>query len=79
MMARSEKPDLTVRTFISPRHTTCYLEAGPVDRPLMIFLHGWPQIELMGARSSKPSRPKAGGALHRSKAILNRPIENSSR
>ena len=34
-------------TFSSPRHTTRYWEAGPADGPLMIFLHGWPQIGLM--------------------------------
>jgi pimeloyl-ACP methyl ester carboxylesterase len=38
---------LAVRTFRSPRHTTCYWEAGPIDGPLMIFLHGWPGIGLM--------------------------------
>jgi pimeloyl-ACP methyl ester carboxylesterase len=38
---------LTVRTFNSPRHTTRYWEAGPVDGPLMIFVHGWPEIGLM--------------------------------
>ncbi|HMH13765.1 MAG TPA: alpha/beta hydrolase [Edaphobacter sp.] len=46
-MTRSQKPNLTVRTFSSPRHTTLYLEAGPVDGPVMIFLHGWPEIGLM--------------------------------
>ena len=40
-------PTLIARTFRSPRHTTRYWEAGPVDGPLMIFLHGWPQIGLM--------------------------------
>src|ERR1700743_1557446 len=40
-------PNLSVNTFSSPRHTTRYLEAGPIDGPLMIFLHGWPQIGLM--------------------------------
>ncbi len=34
-------------TFSSPRHTTRYWEAGPTDGPLMIFLHGWPEIGLM--------------------------------
>jgi pimeloyl-ACP methyl ester carboxylesterase len=38
---------LTARTFSSPRHTTRYWEAGPVGGPLMIFLHGWPEIGLM--------------------------------
>ncbi len=38
---------LTARSFRSPRHNTCYWEAGPADGPLMIFLHGWPEIGLM--------------------------------
>jgi pimeloyl-ACP methyl ester carboxylesterase len=38
---------LASHNFHSPRHTTHYLEAGPSDGPLMIFLHGWPQIGLM--------------------------------
>jgi pimeloyl-ACP methyl ester carboxylesterase len=37
----------TARTFSSLRHTTRYWEAGPIDGPLMIFLHGWPEIGLM--------------------------------
>ena len=46
-MNNSEEPNLTIRTFTSPRHTTRYLEAGPANGPLMLFLHGWPQIGLM--------------------------------
>jgi pimeloyl-ACP methyl ester carboxylesterase len=38
---------LTSRTFSSLRHTTHYWEAGPTDGPLMIFLHGWPEIGRM--------------------------------
>jgi pimeloyl-ACP methyl ester carboxylesterase len=38
---------MTARTFSSPRHTTRYWEGGPVDGPVMIFLHGWPEIGLM--------------------------------
>jgi pimeloyl-ACP methyl ester carboxylesterase len=34
-------------TFTSSRHTTHYWEAGPANGPLMIFLHGWPEIGLM--------------------------------
>jgi len=33
---------LLERTFSTPRHTTHYIECGPADGPLMIFLHGWP-------------------------------------
>jgi pimeloyl-ACP methyl ester carboxylesterase len=46
-MSRSQNLNLTTHTFSSPRHTTSYLEAGPANGPLMIFLHGWPQIGLM--------------------------------
>jgi pimeloyl-ACP methyl ester carboxylesterase len=38
---------LTAHSFRSPRHTTRYWESGPVDGPLMIFLHGWPEIALI--------------------------------
>ncbi len=38
---------LVSRTFSTPRHTTHYIECGPVDGPLMIFLHGWPELSLM--------------------------------
>ena len=43
------KPSLTLasRTFSTPRHTTHYLECGPTDGPLMMFLHGWPEIGLV--------------------------------
>ena len=38
---------LTSHSFSSPRHTTRYWEAGPTDGPLMLFVHGWPEIGLM--------------------------------
>ncbi|MCS0606279.1 MFS transporter [Streptomyces sp. LP11] len=40
-------PALASRTFSTPRQTTHYLECGPADGPLMIFLHGWPGIGLL--------------------------------
>ena len=38
---------LTDTTFSSRRHTTHYRKAGPGGGPLMIFLHGWPEIGLV--------------------------------
>ena len=38
---------LASRTFATPRHATSYMEHGPADGPLMIFLHGWPSLGLM--------------------------------
>ena len=33
-------------TFSSPRHTTHYLHAGDAANPLVIFVHGWPELSL---------------------------------
>lgn len=30
----------------SQRHTTHYLATGPIDGPLIIFVHGWPELSL---------------------------------
>jgi pimeloyl-ACP methyl ester carboxylesterase len=38
---------MTLNTFVSPRHTTRYWECGPAKGPLLIFLHGWPEIGLV--------------------------------
>lgn len=35
------------KTFRTARHTTHYLELGPADGPLMMFLHGWPEVGLI--------------------------------
>lgn len=43
----SSSAPLTSAILGSPRHTTHYWHAGPADGPLMIFLHGWPEIGLM--------------------------------
>jgi len=45
--APEKSPALINHTFTSPRHTTHYWEAGSADGPLMIFVHGWPEIGLM--------------------------------
>lgn len=38
---------LVSHTFSTARHTTHYLETGPANGPLMIFLHGWPELSLI--------------------------------
>jgi soluble epoxide hydrolase / lipid-phosphate phosphatase len=35
---------ITEHTTKTTRHTTFYLAAGPVSGPLVIFLHGWPEL-----------------------------------
>ena len=38
---------LTHRTIETARHRTAWVEAGPADGPLLIFIHGWPEIGLL--------------------------------
>ena len=38
---------LVSRTLSTLRQTTHYIESGSVDGPLMIFLHGWPELSLI--------------------------------
>ena len=40
-------PALTRQTHTSARHTTAYIESGPVDGPLVVLLHGWPSTGLI--------------------------------
>ncbi len=35
------------KTVETDRHRTAFIEAGPRDGPLMIFLHGWPELGLI--------------------------------
>ncbi len=35
------------RRLETARHRTAYLEAGPTDGPLLIFVHGWPELGLV--------------------------------
>src|SRR5689334_17958375 len=37
---------VTENTLETSRHTTFYLACGPEDGPLMIFVHGWPELSL---------------------------------
>ena len=45
--AGEKAPLVTSHTFTSKRTTTHYWEAGPSDGPLLIFVHGWPEIGLV--------------------------------
>ncbi len=38
---------LQSHSFSTARHTTHYVESGPTDGPLMIFVHGWPGLSVM--------------------------------
>lgn len=38
---------LAAHSVVTPRHTTHYVECGPADGPLLIFLHGWPSLGVM--------------------------------
>ncbi|QWT22032.1 alpha/beta hydrolase [Bacillus sp. NP157] len=40
-------PRLVPQRLKTARHSTFYWETGPADGPLMVFIHGWPQIGLM--------------------------------
>src|SRR5262245_5404485 len=37
---------VTEHTVRSDSHTTFYLAAGPLDGPLIIFVHGWPELAI---------------------------------
>jgi pimeloyl-ACP methyl ester carboxylesterase len=37
---------ITEHTLKTARHTTFYLAAGPEDGPLVIFVHGWPELSI---------------------------------
>ena len=43
-------PDLRWGVVETARHRSAYLEAGPGDGPLMIFVHGWPGLGLIWRR-----------------------------
>jgi pimeloyl-ACP methyl ester carboxylesterase/predicted MFS family arabinose efflux permease len=40
-------PVLVSRCVTTPRHRTHYLDAGPADGPLVVFVHGWPGLGVM--------------------------------
>ena len=38
------------KTMETPRHCTAWIEVGPEHGPLMIFIHGWPELGLVWRR-----------------------------
>jgi len=38
--------EVTEHTIKSARHTTGYLACGAPEAPLLIFVHGWPELSL---------------------------------
>jgi pimeloyl-ACP methyl ester carboxylesterase len=45
MLRKFEMP-ITEHTAKTERHTTFYLAAGPESGPLIIFVHGWPELSI---------------------------------
>jgi hypothetical protein len=43
----AESARFAIRRLATARHATTYLDAGPADGPLMIFVHGWPELSLV--------------------------------
>lgn len=46
-MTQQPQPVLASHNFSTARHTTHYITCGPEDGPLMVFVHGWPELAVM--------------------------------
>jgi pimeloyl-ACP methyl ester carboxylesterase len=46
------------------RHRTAWLEAGSADGPLMVFIHGWPELGLVWWEQLEHFASAGGGASH---------------
>ena len=66
--------DITSHFARSARHTTHYLAAGPEDGPLLIFVHGWPEL----SRSWRHQLPVFGALGYRAIAADMRGYGQSS-
>ncbi|KAK5223356.1 hypothetical protein LTR47_010203 [Exophiala xenobiotica] len=77
-MTKISRHDFTHDTIRSPFKTISYLEAGPSDGPLMIFVHGWPAVAAtwraqittfagLGFHVVAPDMPGYGGSTIKSK------------
>ena len=53
---------VTEHTATSGRHTTFYLAAGPEDGPLLIFVHGWPELSISWRQAGLASQNASNGS-----------------
>ncbi|HYR73008.1 MAG TPA: alpha/beta hydrolase, partial [Candidatus Acidoferrum sp.] len=44
--ATASRGSVVERTVKTDRHETFYLDAGAADAPLIVFVHGWPELSL---------------------------------
>ncbi len=46
----SDPNRFTKHVYVTTRHRTTRTESGPADGPLIVFLHGWPELGLIWHR-----------------------------